>query len=96
MSANQALWDDYRATWDLFSQRLNRLQKETELKDRAHVKEAMAEVEKAKSAHSVARDRLVASLTAERRTGENAPQSWALSGGQGQPGDPELVRSAAR
>ena len=93
MGAERKLWNEYRATWEAFSRKLDRLQALAEEGNRQLVEEALLEVEKAKSAHNAARDRLAAHLSGriaardaadarseEDRIREKARLLWELSG----------------
>ena len=64
MGANRALWNEYRATWEAFSQKLDELQAVVESKDRPRAEEALLAVEKARLTHNAARDRLPRSCRA--------------------------------
>lgn len=93
MGVDRKLWNEYRGTWEAFSRRLDELQKTAETGNRDLATAALIEVEKAKSAHNAARDRLAAHLSggieamdaAEKRSEEDlirekARLIWELSG----------------
>jgi len=93
MGVERKLWYEYRATWDAFSRNLDKLQACAEGGNRQLVEEALLEVEKAKSAHNAARDRLAAHLSdriaaqdaadarsEEQLIREKARMLWELSG----------------
>jgi hypothetical protein len=63
MGVDRKLWNEYRATWEAFSRDLDRLQACAEGGNRQLAEEALLVVEKAKSAHNAARDRLAAHLS---------------------------------
>jgi hypothetical protein len=64
MGANRELRNAYRATWDIFSRRLEELQACVEAGGRG-ADAALLLVEKARIAHNAARDRLAAQLLGE-------------------------------
>jgi hypothetical protein len=94
MGANRALWNEYRATWEAFSQKLDELQAVVESKDRPRAEEALLAVEKARLTHNAARDRLAAQLSGEiasldkkemhaaeqRRVRQTAQLLWEMAG----------------
>jgi hypothetical protein len=93
MGVDRKLWNEYRATWETFSRDLDKLQTCAEGGNRQLVEEALLEVEKAKSAHNAARDRLAAHLSGriaaqdaadarseEQLIREKAQMLWELSG----------------
>jgi len=63
MSVNGELWNDYRKTWENFSQKLDQLQELAETGNREAATAAFLEVEKARLQHNAARDRLAESLS---------------------------------
>jgi hypothetical protein len=94
MGANSKLWQEYRATWEIFSSRLDELQAIVELKDRGRAEAALLAVEKARVAHNMARDRVAAELSGEiaaqdaknrdlaeqRRVRHTAQLLWEIAG----------------
>jgi predicted phage gp36 major capsid-like protein len=93
MGVDRKLWDEYRSTWEAFSRDLDKLQASAEGGNRQLVEEALLEVDRAKSAHNAARDRLAAHLSgriaaqdaADARSEEDlirekARLLWELSG----------------
>jgi hypothetical protein len=93
MGVDRKLWNEYRATWEAFARKLDQLQACAEAGNRQLVEEALLEVEKAKSAHNAARDRLASNLSGcigaadaadarseEQLIREKARLLWELSG----------------
>ncbi|HVW83519.1 MAG TPA: DUF2934 domain-containing protein [Bryobacteraceae bacterium] len=94
MGATGELWNAYRATWEAFSRNLANLQRCAETGQRNLIETALLEVERARSAHNTARDRLAATLALapaspvagtpelpeEWRVRETAHLIWELSG----------------
>jgi hypothetical protein len=64
MGANRELQNEYRATWYVFSRRMNELQLCVEAGGHG-AEAARIEVEKARLAHNAARDRLAEQLLSE-------------------------------
>jgi hypothetical protein len=65
MALDRNLRDEYRATWDEFSRKLQQLQSSVETGAQNRIESALIEVEKARLAHNAARDRLAEHLTGE-------------------------------
>jgi hypothetical protein len=65
MGADRTLWNEYRATWEAFSRKLDELQSCVEAGDRRRAEEALLAVERARLVHNAARDRLAAHLSGE-------------------------------
>lgn len=65
MGADRTLWNQYRATWEDFSRKLDELQAFVEAGDRVRAEDALLAVERARLAHNGARDRLGAQLSGE-------------------------------
>jgi Protein of unknown function (DUF2934) len=93
MGVDRKLWNEYRATWETFSRDLDKLQECVEGGNRELAEKALLEVEKAKSAHNAARDKLAAHLSdriaaqdaadarsEEQLIREKAQMLWELSG----------------
>src|ERR1700735_1841362 len=93
MGANRELRNEYRATWEIFSRRLDVLQACVETGGRG-AELALLEVEKARMAHNAARDRLAEHLLGEieavdksaigaaeqRRVRDTAHLLWEIAG----------------
>ena len=94
MGANRELLSEYRGTWEAFSRRLDELQLFVEKGERGRAAEALLDVEKARLAHNVARDRVAAQLSNEiaaqdakdlgqadrRRVRQTAQLLWEIAG----------------
>lgn len=94
MGAKRANWNEYRATWEAFSRRLDELQAFVETGERARAEEALLAVEQARLAHNAARDRLAAELSGEiasmeqkemdssrrQRVSQTAQLLWEIAG----------------
>jgi hypothetical protein len=94
MGAKLELRNEYRATWAVFSHKLDVYQTCVESGDHAGAEAALLEVEKARMAHNRARDRLAQHLTGEikaidlktigvsqqRRVRETAHILWEIAG----------------
>ena len=103
MGANRELQDDYRATWEIFSRRLDELQACVEADGRG-AETALLAVEKARVAHNAARDRLAEQLLGAvelRRVRDTAHLLWETAGKPSGSADSDwhraevLVRSAS-
>jgi hypothetical protein len=93
MGANRDLRNEYRATWENFSRRLNELQTCVAAGGQG-AEAALLEVEKARIAHNAARDRLAEQLLGEvaavdkrtksaaeqRRVRDTAHLLWEIAG----------------
>jgi len=77
MKENRQLWVDYRATWQDFAKKLDRLQILVESGRREAAATAFLEVEEARLRHNAARDKLARALD---RTIGIADQTAATSG----------------
>lgn len=94
MGAKEELQRRYRATWDVFSRKLDAYQSCVESGNGTAVESALLEVEKARMEHNAARDRLAQHLSGEvaaidlrsisvpeqRRVRETARLLWELAG----------------
>jgi hypothetical protein len=94
MGADPELRKQYRATWEAFSQMLDRYQACVDSGDRSRAEAALLDVEKARMVHNAARDRLAQQLTGEiaaldmkaigvaeqRRVRETAHILWEIAG----------------
>jgi hypothetical protein len=94
MGADSKLWNEYRATWEIFSRKLDELQAVVETRDRDRAEEALLAVERARIAHNTARDRVAAQLSVEiaaqdarnqdrlerRRVRHTAQLLWEIAG----------------
>jgi len=94
MGAIEELRRRYRATWEVFSRKLDTYQSCVELGDAARVEAALLDVERARMEYNAARDLLAQHLTGEiaaidlksiavpelRRVRETARLLWELAG----------------
>jgi hypothetical protein len=94
MGVNRELLNEYRATWEVFSRKLDELQAFVEAGDRGRAAEALLAVEKARVVHNGARDQLAAQLSDEiaaqdakslaaadrRRVRQTAQLLWEIAG----------------
>ena len=94
MGANEELQKQYRATWEVFSRKLDAYQSCVESGNRTAIEAALLEVEKSRMEHNAARDRLAQHLAGEvaaidmrsisvpeqRRVRETAKLLWELAG----------------
>jgi hypothetical protein len=71
MASNEDLRNHYRATWKVFSRRLDLYHACVDAGDREGAETALAEVEKARAAYDAARDRLAQSLGSENLSSIN-------------------------
>jgi hypothetical protein len=93
MGAHLELWNEYRATWEAFSHKLDELQACADAGNQERIEAALLDVERARVAHNAARDRLAAHLCSgiaaidasrvrpqEEVIREKARLIWELSG----------------